>query len=88
MHALAHVDGKINLQATLSVSSAGAPAEPVVPHHPITCTSTLELHEDGRLACEHAEVPADDQRTRHCLQHSVAILIIECAIKAYGQEGT
>ena len=66
----------INLQATLSSSSSGL-GEPVKPHHPLSCTSALELGEDNSLACEHARVPAGDPRTQACLDHSVAILLIE-----------
>jgi hypothetical protein len=69
--------GDVNLQATLSSSSAVCSDSPPMPHHPITCQSQLYLHEDGRLECEHASVAADDARTHHCLDHSIAILLIE-----------
>ena len=71
-------DGGINLQATLSASSAtstpeGAPS----PHHPITCTGKLTFDEDGTFGCEHAVVPAGDLRTQYCIDHSIALLLIE-----------
>ena len=76
--------GAINLQATLSASSAGL--TPVVgPHHPITCTSRLFLHEDGRFECEHATAPADDCRTQSCLDHSIAVLLIELLCEREGR---
>jgi hypothetical protein len=74
----------INLQATLSASSSGTISEVVGHHHPITCTSgELELDEDG-LRCPHASVPADDPRTQECVDHSVAILLIEVAVARFG----
>ena len=67
----------INLKATLSSSSSGI-GEPPPGHHPITCSSsTLELAEDGTLTCDHAQVPPDDPRTQACIDHSIAILLIE-----------
>lgn len=67
----------INLQATLSASSSGLGDPPAGPHHPLSCTSTLELSEDNSLACEHTRVPAGDLRTQACIDHSIAILLIE-----------
>ena len=67
----------INLQATLSASSSGL-GEPVIPHAPITCAQgPLFFHEDGTFACEHAQAPPGDQRTQACVDHSIAILILE-----------
>jgi len=67
----------INLQATLSASSSGL-GDPVAPHHPITCSSSpLRLADDNSLACEHVRVPAGEPRTQACLDHSMAILLIE-----------
>ena len=73
---------EMNLQATLSSSSAlgNDTATGVRPHHPITCNSTLRLEPDGSLACDHAEAPGDDQRTRVCVNHSLALLLIELAL--------
>jgi len=72
--------GRANLQATLSSSSAGCPAdEPVRPHHPITCTTELRLEDDGTFACHHAFVSSSDLRTRSCINHSVALLLLELA---------
>lgn len=73
------VVGGINLQATLAASSAMSLAFAGV-HHPITCTGTLAYHDDGTFACEHAVAPADDPRTRYCLDHSLALLLIELAV--------
>jgi hypothetical protein len=70
----------VNLQATLSSSSAGTPpAEIVQPHHPITCPTELRLEDDGAFACQHASAPSGDLRTRSCINHSVALLLIELA---------
>ena len=66
----------INLQATLSASSAGL-GLPISPHHPLTCSSALSLYDDNSLACEHARVPAGDHRTQACIDHSIAMLLIE-----------
>jgi len=71
----------MNLQATLSSSSAAHnEREPgAQPHHPITCSSQLRLEPDGTFTCDHAAVPGDDPRTRSCLNHSLALLLIELA---------
>jgi hypothetical protein len=72
--------GTANLQATLSSSSAGTPADEIDgPHHPITCTTELRLEDDGTFACRHASAPSDDLRTRSCINHSVALLLLELA---------
>lgn len=71
-------DGAVNLQATLSASSAMSPPEgATIPHHPITCGSVLRYDDDGRFACEHAAVPPGDVRTQYCVDHSIALLLIE-----------
>lgn len=77
------VGGAINLQATLSASSAMTDPSPPAPHHPITCTTNLRFDEDGTFSCEHASVPPDDLRTRHCIDHSVALLLIETAVQKF-----
>ena len=70
--------GDLNLQATLSLSSAtGADDNPVRPHHPITCASPLRYEDDGTFACGHATVPPDDARTQSCLDHTIALLLLE-----------
>ena len=69
--------GAVSLQSTLSTSSVSEQAEPVRPHHPITCPSRLELDEDGTFSCEHTSVPPGDVRTQLCLDHTVALLLIE-----------
>lgn len=69
--------GIVNLQATLSTASATDITEPVRPHHPITCGSQLRLEEDGTFACEHTAVPPGDVRTQQCLDHTIALLLIE-----------
>lgn len=71
----------VNLQATLSASSAAGQTPIQGKHHPITCTDELEYDEAG-LRCPHAEVPADDQRTLDCVDHSIAILLIELAVRS------
>jgi hypothetical protein len=72
----------VNLQATLSASSALSLNEgPPDPHHPITCISRLSYDEDGNFSCEHASVPPDDVRTQYCLDHSVALLLIELSLE-------
>jgi hypothetical protein len=71
-------DGGINLQATLSASSAmSTPEGAPVPHHPITCTGMLAFAEDGTFACDHVAVPPGDVRTQYCIDHSIALLLIE-----------
>lgn len=70
---------EINLQATLSSSSATGTGYTGIPHHPITCPSELRYYEDGSFECAHAKVPADDGRTQACVIHSVALLLIEIA---------
>lgn len=74
----------INLQATLSASSAGGTECPR-PHHPITCATDLRYEEDGSFGCEHTTVPPTDSRLRDVLQHSVAILLLEVAIQAFNE---
>jgi hypothetical protein len=70
--------GDLNLQATLSLSSATGPDETDVrPHHPITCSSGLRFEDDGTFACGHASVPPGDARTQSCLDHTVALLLLE-----------
>jgi hypothetical protein len=72
----------VNLQATLSSSSVGAPPDEIVqPHHPITCSTDLRLEDDGTFACQHASAPSGDLRTRSCINHSVAMLLIELALE-------
>jgi hypothetical protein len=71
------LNGAVNLQSTLSSSSVVEQAEPVRPHHPITCPTELRLEEDGTFACEHTSVPPGDVRTQLCLDHTVALLLIE-----------
>jgi len=70
--------GDLNLQATLSLSSATTSDQPAVrPHHPITCASPLRYEEDGTFACGHAAVPPGDVRTQSCLDHTIALLLLE-----------
>lgn len=52
-----------------------------MPHHPITCSTTLRFHDDGSLECDHATAKPDDIRTQHCVNHTVALLLIELAVK-------
>jgi hypothetical protein len=71
----------INLQSTLAAASP--PTEPApMPHHPIMCRDELLwLEEDGRMGCEHTQVAADDRRTQSCIDHSVALLLIELMVE-------
>lgn len=71
----------INLQATLAASSPTAELT-TGPHHPINCgDSLLWLMEDGSFGCDHGAVPAGDPRTQYCIDHSIAILLIELAVE-------
>lgn len=68
----------INLQATLSASSAMPPPEGYpIPHHPICCGDDLRYEEDESFSCPHSTVPPGDPRTKACVNHSLALLIIE-----------
>lgn len=73
----------INLQSTLSGASSAVGSVVDGKHHPITCADELEFDDDG-LRCPHASVPADDQRTQDCVDHSVAILLLELARQRFG----
>lgn len=65
----------INLQATLSSMSADSELRPI--HHPVTCNGRLWFEEDNSFHCEHGSVDQDDDRTRSCINHTIAILLIE-----------
>lgn len=69
------------LQAVLATSSQGS--EGPQPHHPIACgfDNRLWMEEDGSLRCPHTTAAPDDQRTIACLNHSVALLMMELAEK-------
>lgn len=70
--------GMVDLQATLAAASASASWEaPIRPHHPITCSGDLRLEVPGPFSCEHSSAPAADVRTQLCIDHSIAILLIE-----------
>lgn len=70
------------LQSTISAATSGVGSlPPGVAHHPITCTSDLTFDEDGVFGCPHGEVPVDDSRSKACQIHSIALLIIEEAMK-------
>jgi hypothetical protein len=71
-------DGAVNLQATLAASSATGTRDPfVLPHHPITCAGRLAYGDDGSFCCEHSAAPPGDVRTQYCIDHSIALLLIE-----------
>ena len=71
-------DGVVDLQATLAAASATETWDPfILPHHPITCTGALEYGNDGSFCCEHSAAPPGDVRTRLCVDHSIALLLIE-----------
>lgn len=77
--------GAVNLQATLSASSAGTESADVRPHHPITCTEELALDIGaGEFRCPHCAVKVDEERTVYCVQHSIALLLIELAVAELG----
>jgi hypothetical protein len=68
----------VNMQATLAAASAGSTgSEAVLPHHPITCPTSLRFESDGQFACAHAAAPPGDERTQLCIDDSVAMLLIE-----------
>ena len=69
--------GDLNLQATLSLSSATGGDDNPRPHHPITCASSLRYEDDGTFACGHASVPPGDARTQSCIDHTIALLLLE-----------
>jgi hypothetical protein len=73
---LMSVSGQISLlQANIAAASAGMSE---MTHHPIACVQgNLSFHEDGSLECEHKKAPPEDRRTRACVGHSIAILLIE-----------
>lgn len=74
------------LQSTLSSQTSGAGELPEgVLHHPITCADELRFEEDGTFSCAHFSVPPDDKRTKACLVHSIALLIIEEAFAYTGE---
>lgn len=66
----------VSLQGVLA-QQWPASEKPILPHHPITCVGPLRFTD--RLACDHAETPADDPRLRCALIHSVALLLVEIA---------
>lgn len=66
------------LQAVLA--STSIMDEPTNYHHPIACyEGGLRLDGDGALHCDHATAGPDSPRTRTCLNHSVAVLLMELA---------
>lgn len=68
------------LQSTISAAtSTGQPD--ISPHHPITCAGNIYYDDDGTFRCDHAEAPPDNTRTNQCVTHSLALLIIELAMK-------
>ncbi|HVW32214.1 MAG TPA: hypothetical protein VHL53_06725 [Acidimicrobiia bacterium] len=81
-HALIVPGGELKLQATLSSSSTGT-GEPIAPHHPITCYGPLRLEGDGRLSCDHSDAPPGDSRTQFCIDHSIALLLIELSSELF-----
>jgi hypothetical protein len=76
-----HAQGSVNLQATLAAITADGTPPTIRPHHPITCQGALEFGEDNCLSCPHAETEADDGRIAAALRHTVAIMIIEEAVR-------
>lgn len=73
------------LQTTVAAATSGiGKLPPHVAHHPIACADKLFFEEDGTFSCEHYSVPPNDERTKACLIHSIALLIIEEAFKFTG----
>ena len=70
-----------NLQATLSAATSDSSNPMIVPHHPIQCSAKLYFNDDNSFSCEHATAAPDDPRTQKCLIHTIALLIIEEALK-------
>lgn len=69
-----------HMETQAAIGAASGSSFEVKPHHPITCRSTLRLDpEDGTFTCEHTQVPITEKRTRACINHSIAILILEVA---------
>ena len=75
----ARPSGMTPLQASLAAASSGTDADRPSPHHPITCDGELRYFEDGTFACPHTAVPPEDVRTKFCLDHSIALLLVELA---------
>lgn len=66
------------LQSTISAATSGIGKLPEgAPHHPISCSDKIYFDDSGIFSCEHVEVPANDERTQACLNHSLALLLIE-----------
>ena len=76
------VHGKVNLQATLAATAPSCDSP--LAHHPLICTGRLSYYSDGRFQCDHALAPADDERSKHAVQTSIALLLMEIAHQRYG----
>ena len=72
-----------SLQATIAAATSEAGVEPTAPHHPITCQGKLCFNADNSFGCEHVTVDPNDYRTKQALTHSIAILILEEAVRLY-----
>lgn len=68
------------LQTTIAASTSTNDST-VVPHHPITCSGNIFYDEDGTFRCDHASAPPDNLRSKQCVTHSIALLIIELALQ-------
>lgn len=67
-----------NMQLQPAIAAATANNDySIQPHHPITCAYKIYYEEDGTFSCEHATAPPGDFRTRQCITHSLALLIVE-----------
>lgn len=69
------------LAAGTSVSALIGDSQVTGTHHPITCQDDLHFEEDGTFACPHSVAPPGESRTQQCLDSSIAILILELAVK-------
>lgn len=72
--------GNSQLQSTIAAATATGDTG-IHPHHPIACSDKIYYDEDGTFRCEHATAPADNLRSQQCVTHSLALLLIELAMK-------
>lgn len=68
------------LQTTISAATSTGQSD-IHPHHPITCPGHISYDEDGTFRCQHATAPPDNLRSQQCVTHSIALLIVELAMK-------
>lgn len=85
MYPTSSTSGINGVQSTIASTTAAnsADRDPLLvgSHHPITCQGPLYFDEEGEFSCEHAKAQRGESRTQACLNHSVAMLLIELASK-------